>query len=153
MRRFVISIGILAAGAVAVVSVAVASTGARSAADVTVFSKQTSNALVDVDGSKSPTPGDLAVTTWDNFTRQGGAKIGRGTSVCTLVKAPALFSCVGSDILAGGSFMEQCTIVTSVSCAIVGGTGAYAGARGVIAAKPLDANGTKLIVTFRRLPS
>jgi hypothetical protein len=152
MRKLMIGI---TATAACLVAVATASTGAASRgvspSTVTVFSKQTANSLVDADGSKSPTPGDLAVTTWDNYTGQGGKKIGTGTSVCTLVKAPAMFSCVGSDTLLGGNFMEQCTIVGPVSCAIVGGTGTYAGWHGVIDARPLDAKGTKLVVTFRRL--
>jgi hypothetical protein len=155
MRRFalVVAVGLAVAVPLAVTSLGAASRpGGRAKTTVKVYAEQTSNALVDVDGDRKASAGDMAVTAYNDYTRRGGRKLGIGTAVCTLVDpAAGVTSCVASDSLPGGTVMEQCTLKTSdpsIRCAIVGGTRRYRNARGEVIGQPLDPQASKLVVRF-----
>jgi hypothetical protein len=137
--------------AVAAATFAYAASAAHTRAtssSLTIYSHATKLSLVDVDGDKAPSPGDQAITTFVDYTRQGGSVLGSGTAVCTLVSRPSLLECTGSDAVPGGRVFEACTIAKSMVCTVTGGTGAYRFMKGEAVAKPLDKEGKNLLVTF-----
>jgi len=78
--------------------------------------------------------GDLFVFTNPVFTRHG-SRIGSDHGICTIVQAkPFVAQCTSTIQLPQGQLMLQDldTATSSSSAAVVGGTGAFAGARGTL---------------------
>jgi hypothetical protein len=98
--------------------------------------------IVDVDGDKALSVGDVAVIK-DDLNREDGSRAGDFNQVCTVVTlgttAPvpltSTYECTGTFHLANGSISQQGTFVplkADQADAISGGTGAYQTARGEI---------------------
>lgn len=93
-----------------------------------------------ITGNSSPeTPGDEVIA----VSRVGGSATGKRYLVCTVVeRAPsietALYACQVTYTLARGTITAAGVVHLngSVAAAITGGTGAYAGARGLLASAP-----------------
>ena len=114
----------------------------------TLYSHQSKLSLVDVDGNRKPSPGDLAISTYIDYDHQGGQVIGTGTAVCTVVRLSSLLlECTSSDALRDGDLFEACTQTTSLVCTVTGGTGAYRFSHGEALAKA-DRHGKNLLTTF-----
>jgi hypothetical protein len=81
---------------------------------------------------RNPSVGDVFIYTNPVFTRHGG-RVGSDHRVCTVV-GPLVFACGGTLQLPNGQLMLQSlgTAAAGTSQAVVGGTGAFAGARGVL---------------------
>lgn len=100
------------------------------------------------------TAGDGFAISQKLFTKEGGARAGTLDATCTAAsggRRPRL-NCLGTYGLAGGTIMLQVSIVEgfeSLRIAVVGGTGAYEGARGSVTSRQRK-NGT--IDTIRLLP-
>ena len=82
---------------------------------------------------RGPSVGDVFIYTNPVFTRHGG-RVGSDRRVCTVV-GPLVLACAGTLQLPNGQLMLQSlgTAAAGTSQAVVGGTGAFAGARGVLA--------------------
>jgi hypothetical protein len=83
---------------------------------------------------RSPSVGDVFVYANPVFTRHGG-RVGSDHRVCTVV-GPLVMSCTGTLQLPTGQLMLQSLGAAPAgnSEAVVGGTGAFVGARGVLTA-------------------
>jgi hypothetical protein len=81
---------------------------------------------------RNPSVGDVFVYTNPVFTRHGG-RVGSDHRVCTVV-GPLVFACGGTLQLPNGQLMLQSlgTAAADTSEAVVGGTGAFVGARGLL---------------------
>jgi hypothetical protein len=92
-----------------------------------------------------------------------GARVGRIEGLCTITKLDvaafgATVACTGTAFLPGGQLQAQGTLVFSEKAgptsyiSIVGGTGAYAGARGYLKSTELGKNGSNSNDEFHVLP-
>ena len=79
-------------------------------------------------GDGPPSPGDASITTYRVFDASGAKRLGRADFVCTtLDRRGEHEQCTGTIALPDGQLATQ---GDADNVAIVGGTGAYAGARG-----------------------
>jgi hypothetical protein len=81
---------------------------------------------------RNPSVGDVFIYTNPVFTRHGG-RVGSDHRVCTVV-GPLVFACGGTLQLPNGQLMLQSlgAAAAGASEAVVGGTGAFVGARGLL---------------------
>lgn len=157
MRRIsktTVAVAGLAAVALGAGSLATASDDPASGHDrQTTFFQLTGFVPVDVDGDGKASDGDTFVIRGDHFTREGGTRIGSGTSVCTVVdNAAGLSDCQGSDTLPAGEIRTAGQLVQGASgfrWAIVGGTGRYRTAHGQLAGTNLNADGSKVEAVYK----
>jgi hypothetical protein len=131
-----IAIGFLVcivAGA-AVASVAFGSAG--SGRTITATALGTGIALVDADRSGKPSLGDYEVGLSRYVDPKTGKGMGHGSVVCTQTNAAGTeYQCQGVTHFAGGDVSVAgmfSPLAKSFKLAIVGGTGAYAGAKGTL---------------------
>jgi hypothetical protein len=139
MKRVLFAIAaILAVGVVTAVSVAAVSRSADSVTTLRLVEREQSFHFVDVPPSAGPnTPpsaGDSFVFTSTLWTR-GGKRAGtlRASCVSTSGGENGTLTCYGTFGLKGGQLAAMATLrgeSRTTHIAIVGGTGAYAGARG-----------------------
>jgi hypothetical protein len=145
MRRFAFTRRVVAGlGAVALLagSATVWAGDGGSAKQLHLVIKVTAFTPVDVDGNKAPSIGDTLIEQGDLYTPDGKTKIGDGYAVCTQITADqSLFDCQGSDLLPGGELREagRITDPATFTWAILGGTGKYVGAGGIVTGVSVDA--------------
>src|SRR4051794_32164952 len=145
-RRILAAAVALTAAAAAPFAYAAAGSHSRTGVStLTLYSHATKTALVDTDGNKKPSPGDMAITTYVDYDHKGGTVLGSGTAVCVVVSLPSLLECNGSHALPGGRLFESCTSTKTLSCTVTGGTGAYRYVHGEAVAKQA---GKDVFVTF-----
>jgi hypothetical protein len=79
-------------------------------------------------GDGPPSPGDHTITTYRVFDASGAKRLGRADFVCTSLNRRAEHDqCAGTIALSDGQIATQ---GDAGNVAVVGGSGAYAGARG-----------------------
>ena len=79
-------------------------------------------------GDGPPSPGDTSIITYRAFDASGAKRLGRAQFVCTAVdRLGEHEQCTGTIALTDGQLATQ---GDADNIAVVGGTGAYAGARG-----------------------
>jgi hypothetical protein len=79
-------------------------------------------------GDGPPSPGDASITTYRVFDASGAKRLGRAQFVCTAVDRRGEHEqCSGTIALPDGQIATQ---GDAENVAVVGGSGAYAGARG-----------------------
>jgi hypothetical protein len=97
-----------------------------------VVLRQASLQLVDLPPKRSgdgpPSPGDESITSYRVFDASGAKRLGRAHFVCTsLDRRGEHEQCAGTIVLPDGQLATQ---GDADNVAVVGGSGAYAGARG-----------------------
>jgi hypothetical protein len=78
-------------------------------------------------GDGPPSPGDTSITTYRVFDGSGAKRLGRAQFVCVATDRGKHEQCSGTIALRDGQIATQ---GDADHVAVVGGTGAYAGARG-----------------------
>jgi hypothetical protein len=133
-------------------SVALASARGGSERTITAISRGTGITFVDADHDGKPSLGDYEIGSTVLVSPKSGKPIGHGSVVCTQINATGTqYQCQGVSHFAGGDVVSAGLFsVTSktLSQAIVGGTGVYAGARGLYRGTWLDAKFARAKVVF-----
>jgi hypothetical protein len=148
----VVALGIVFAVAFSAVGFASSSGQSGHTHQLKVFAK-TSAIEVDVDGDGKFSVGDEVIGTSIDYDKPHGTQIGTGTFTCVTVDATAgNFDCQGTDVLPGGEIREAGRALGSdpmhAHWAIVGGTGSYAGAGGLLDGTFTDATLAEGYFTF-----
>jgi hypothetical protein len=154
ISKTTVAVAGLAALALGAGSLATASDEPATGPDrLSTFFQVTGFVPVDVNGDGKASDGDTFVVRGDHYNRQGGKKIGSGTSVCTVVDTAAgLSDCQGSDTLPGGEIRSAGQLVqgaTGFRWAIVGGTGRYRTAHGQLVGTNLNPDGSQIEAVYK----
>lgn len=139
----------IAAAAAALIGApgALAATG-HTSTRITIRTLQTQTAItfVDADHSGGASVGDFAVIVARHHDPATHKVVGSGTAICTQMDAGGTaYDCQGEDRFSGGELREagRSTGIKGFRFAILGGTGAYAGAQGEVRGIWLDKSMTK----------
>jgi hypothetical protein len=98
-------------------------------------------------GDGPPSPGDVSIITYRVFNAGGAQRIGRAQFVCTATDRRGEHEqCTGTIALRDGQIATQ---GDAENVALVGGSGAYAGARGTATGED---HADRVDVTVRFLP-
>jgi hypothetical protein len=123
----------------------------RATMTITTVARGRGLRIVDADRSGKPSLGDLEVER-QQFVTVAGVKLGRSSEVCVQIDAAgSLYHCqslnhfAGGDIVTAGSRSSSTRTYTS---AIVGGTGIYTGASGIVTGRLLDSKLGRARVVF-----
>jgi hypothetical protein len=128
------------AGVIALVaSPAALGSGGRT---INAIAKSAGITFVDADRSGKPSIGDYEIGKSVYVNPTSGKVLGRGSVVCTQTDAAGVvYQCQGVTHFAGGDIVTAgpfTATAKSVSLAVVGGTGVYAGTNGLLTTTWLD---------------
>jgi hypothetical protein len=140
MRKLILPIAAAALAALTLTSLSPASAHRSKSHAFTVTTKTIDQGQVDV-GKPGPSLGDSNVITEDVY--RDGKKVGTSDLTCTVVRLDAVkhffaAECFNTTVLPGGQIAAQGYVTSDeiekvpFKQAVVGGTGAYMGARGAL---------------------
>jgi hypothetical protein len=156
MKRKLTIVALAALAAAALAAVAFGSDAGSSARAIAAIAKGTGITFVDADHSGKPSLADYELGTTTYVSPATGKAIGRGSVVCTQINTSGTnYQCQGvarfpgGDLVTAGRFSP---LRKTYVQAIVGGTGVYSGARGVLRGTWLDAKFSRAKVVFSLEP-
>jgi hypothetical protein len=158
MRRNQLPLGAGLAAAVTAFTLAIATSGSAQSGGRTVsFIAHYGGPTNFVDNPPkahglNPGPGDLLTATSTVFNSSGTTRVGRTSELCVgIVKRPFTMQCDFSLLTHNGALAISGAIDPTKhpwSAAVVGGTGAYAGARGTVQDTPAGPRSERLTITL-----
>jgi hypothetical protein len=123
---------------------------AKGEMDFTVVERATTDTVIDV-GDTGDSIGDMLAFGNDLYDADNSAVVGRDQGQCFRSNPGMAWECVWTNILEDGSITVEGPFyddLRDVDLAITGGTGAYAGAGGLMTLHSRDEAGTELDFTF-----
>ena len=148
MRIYAV-VGTLSALAVVVAATALAGGSASSARTIRVVERATTDAVTET-GKKGDSSGDLLTFANQVFDAANTKAVGTDDGWCIRTVAGKSWECSWTTTLAGGQIMVAGPFLDAgpSKLAIVGGTGAYANARGWMDLRARNAKGTEYDFVF-----
>jgi allene oxide cyclase len=136
---------------VATVAASAALAGGRTSAATTIHVVEHADTDVVANGTASDRLGNVLTFANPVYDAADARKVGTDEGYCVRTVRGKTWECTWTTFLAGGQLSVQGPFSDTgpTKLAITGGTGAYAGARGVMELRYHDAKGTKFDFVFR----